>query len=115
MVPLQWAGTVTNERNFRMTEVQQSVIGAAGKELARLTIAEIETIPIRVPLGQTYRGSRYKMTHRSSIVTRVFTEEGIVGEAYCGDEDAGLLEIDEIIRLEIAPRLIGEDGFRVER
>ena len=35
------------------------------------------------------------MTHRSTIVTRVHTEEGVVGEAYCGDEDAGLLEIDE--------------------
>jgi L-alanine-DL-glutamate epimerase-like enolase superfamily enzyme len=55
------------------------------------------------------------MTHRSTIVTRVLTEEGVVGEAYCGDEDAGLLEIDEIIRLELGPRLIGEDGFRVER
>ena len=60
----------------------------------RLTIAEIETIPIRVPLAQTYRGSAYKMTHRSTIVTRIHTEEGIVGEAYCGDEDAGLHEID---------------------
>ena len=80
-----------------------------------LTIAEIETIAIRVPLAQTYRGSAYKMTHRSTIVTRIRTEEGIVGEAYCGDEDAGLLEIDEIVRLEIAPRLIGEDAFRVER
>ena len=57
-----------------------------------------------MPLAQIYRGSRYKMTHRSTIVTRVHTEEGIVGEAYCGDEDAGLLEIDEIVRTEIAPR-----------
>ena len=81
----------------------------------RLTIAEIETIAIRVPLAQTYRGSAYKMTHRSTIVTRIRTEEGIVGEAYCGDEDAGLLEIDAILRTEIAPRLIGEDAFRVER
>lgn len=80
-----------------------------------LTIAEVETIPIRVPLGRTYRGSRYKMTHRSTIVVRVHTVEGIVGEAYCGDEDAGLLEIDEILRTEIVPRLIGEDAFRVER
>ena len=55
------------------------------------------------------------MTHRSTIVTRIRTEEGIVGEAYCGDEDAGLLEIDAILRTEIAPRLIGEDAFRVER
>ena len=98
-----------------MTEIKEGVPGTAGKELTRLTIAEIETIPVRVPLGRTYKGSRYKMTHRSTIVTRVHTEEGIVGEAYCGDEDAGLLEIDEIIRLEIAPRVIGEDGFRLER
>ena len=80
-----------------------------------LTIAEIETIAIRVPLARTYHGSAYKMTHRSTIITRIRTEEGIVGEAYCGDEDAGLHEIDAIIRTEIAPRLIGEDAFRVER
>jgi len=99
-----------------MTELDPGLrTKAAATRLPRLTIAEIETVPIRVPLGRTYRGSRYKMTHRSTIVTRVHTEEGVVGEAYCGDEDAGLLEIDEIVRLEIAPRLVGEDGFRIER
>ena len=75
----------------------------------RLTIRSIETTPIRVPLARTYRGSSYRMTHRSTIVTRVSTEEGVVGEAYAGDEDADMLEIDHIIRQEIAPRLIGED------
>lgn len=81
----------------------------------RLTISRIETIPVRVPLGRVYRGSHYQMTHRSTIVTRVHTEEGIVGEAYAGDEDAGLFEIDEIIHREIAPQLIGEDGMATER
>jgi L-alanine-DL-glutamate epimerase-like enolase superfamily enzyme len=80
-----------------------------------LTIARIETIPIRVPLGRVYRGSHYRMTHRSTTITRVYTEEGIVGEAYAGDEDAGLLEIDAIIHQEIAPRLIGEDAMAIER
>jgi D-galactarolactone cycloisomerase len=98
-----------------MTEVEEGVTASITPALARLTIAEIETIPIRVPLGRTYKGSRYKMTHRSTIVTRIHTEEGIVGEAYCGDEDAGLLEIDEIVRREIAPRLVGEDACRIER
>jgi L-alanine-DL-glutamate epimerase-like enolase superfamily enzyme len=97
-----------------MTEVEQG-LPAGETQLARLTIAEIETIPIRVPLGRTYRGSRYKMTHRSTILTRVHTEEGIVGEAYGGDEDASLQEIVDIVTLEIAPQLIGEDGFRIER
>ncbi len=81
----------------------------------RLTIRAIETIPIRVPLARTYHGSSYRMTHRSTIVTRVHTEEGVVGEAYAGDEDADLLEINRIIGEEIAPRLIGEDAFAVER
>jgi len=81
----------------------------------RLTIQRIETIPIRVPLGRVYRGSHYEMTHRSTVITRVVTEEGIVGEAYAGDEDAGLLEIAAIVEREIQPRLIGEDAFATER
>jgi D-galactarolactone cycloisomerase len=80
-----------------------------------LTIRRIETVPIRVPLGRVYRGSYYQMTHRSTIVTRVHTDEGIVGEAYAGDEDDGLLEIDAIIHEEIAPRLIGTDAMAIER
>ncbi len=80
-----------------------------------LTISRIETFPIRVPLGRVYSGSHYRMTHRSTIVTRLHTEQGVVGEAYAGDEDAGLEEIDAIVHREIAPRLIGEDAFAVER
>ena len=55
------------------------------------------------------------MTHRSTIVTRVHTREGIVGEAYAGDEDAGLFEIEAIVHEEIAPVLAGHDAFAVER
>jgi L-alanine-DL-glutamate epimerase-like enolase superfamily enzyme len=80
-----------------------------------LTIRSIETIPIRVPLGRTYAGSYYRMTHRSTIVTRIHTDEGIVGEAYAGDEDADLLDINRIIHEEIAPRLTGEDALAIER
>lgn len=83
--------------------------------MGKLTIARIETIPIRVPLGRVYRGSHYQMTHRSTIVTRVHTEEGIVGEAYAGDEDAGLLEIEQIVQRDIAPKLLGMDAMAVER
>lgn len=80
-----------------------------------LTLTAIETIPIRVPLGRVYSGSHYRMTHRSTIVTRVHTDQGIVGEAYAGDEDAGLFEIEAIIREEIAGALVGEDALAVER
>jgi L-alanine-DL-glutamate epimerase-like enolase superfamily enzyme len=88
---------------------------AAVGTVSRLTIRRIETIPIRVPLGRVYKGSGYRMSHRSTLVTRIHTDEGIVGEAYAGDEDATLGEIDAIVRGEIAPRLEGADAVAVER
>lgn len=80
-----------------------------------LKITRIETEAIRVPLARTYRGSHYKMTHRSTIITRIHTASGLVGEAYAGDEDASLLEIENIIHDELAPQLIGQDSSAIER
>jgi D-galactarolactone cycloisomerase len=87
---------------------------AAVGTVSRLTIRRIETIPLRVPLRRVYRGSGYSMTHRSTLVTRIHTDEGIVGEAYAGDEDVALGEIDGIVRHEIAPRLERQDALAVE-
>jgi L-alanine-DL-glutamate epimerase-like enolase superfamily enzyme len=80
-----------------------------------LTIETIEVTPIVVPLAQEYRGSYYRMNNRSTVLTRVVTREGVVGEAYAGDEDATLAEIVAVVTDEIAPRLIGENGFAIER
>ena len=78
-------------------------------------ITRIETIAIRVPLDRVFRGSHYQMTNRSTIIVRVHTTEGIVGEAYVGDEDTSLLEIEGIIQSEISPGLLGLDIFATER
>ena len=96
----------------------QGAVAADGRLPApapALAVLSVETIPLRVPLARTFHGSHYRMTHRSTIVVRLHTEPGIVGEAYAGDEDAALLEIERIIADEIAPRLQGEDAFAVER
>lgn len=77
-----------------------------------LAITAIETVPIVAPLAREFKGSYYSMTHRATLVIRLHTSDGIVGEAYVGDELAGLHEIDAIVRNEIAPRLIGLDAFR---
>ncbi len=83
--------------------------------LPDLTIERIETVAVRVPLDRVYRGSHYQMTHRSTIITRVHTASGIVGEGYAGDEDAGLADIDRIIQTEIVPELLGQDAFATEK
>jgi L-alanine-DL-glutamate epimerase-like enolase superfamily enzyme len=81
-----------------------------------LTIEAIETIPIRVPLPFTYKGSYYKMRNRCTIITRVRTSEGIVGEAYNADEDEPLQsEILSILHDELVPQVTGLDAFATER
>lgn len=79
-----------------------------------LTIEQVETTAIRVELPRVYRGSQYQMTHRSTIIVRVHCAGGIVGEAYAGDEDKTLFEIDAIIRDELAPKIVGLDARATE-
>ena len=85
------------------------------KRESPLTITRIETIPVRAKLGADFKGSHYHMTHRSTLVTRVHTSDGIVGEAYAGDEDATLNEIDHIVHDELAPLVVGLDAMSTER
>lgn len=79
-----------------------------------MRIHSIETIPLRVPLPRTFKGSYYQMSSRCTIVTRLRTDEGIVGECYNGDEDDTQVAILRIIEEELAPRVIGRDVFNVE-
>ena len=98
--------------NGTMGSVQSA---SAVRGFKGLTISDIQVTAIRAPLAREFRGSYYRMTHRVTLLTRIHTTEGIVGEAYVGDEDAGLLEIAGIVTKEIRPKLLGEDAFGVER
>src|SRR2546428_7133534 len=81
-----------------------------------LKIERVETIPLRVPLPFTYSGSHYRMRNRCTIVTRVYTSAGIVGEAYNADEDSPMQEqILQILHEEVVPRVIGLDALQTER
>lgn len=89
-------------------------VDLAAETLSSLRIERIETIPLLMPLPKTFRGSNYYMTHRCTIITRVYTAEGIVGECYNGDEFETQGEVLKIINEEIAPRIIGMDAFNTE-
>lgn len=79
------------------------------------TIERIEVVPVRVPLARKFEGSHYSMDSRVTIVTRVYTSDGVVGEAYNGDSDAELMIIVDIIRNEIAPLLEGTQATSMEQ
>lgn len=79
-----------------------------------LTIQGIETEAIRVPLNRVYRGSKYSMQNRCTIITRILTHQGVVGEVYTGDTDDEQHVILKIIQDELAPALVGKDVFNTE-
>ena len=79
--------------------------------MGKLKIERIECIPLSMPLARTFRGSNYYMTHRCTIITRVYTAGGVVGECYNGDEFETQGEVLRIIADEIAPKLIGMDAL----
>lgn len=80
----------------------------------KLIIEKIETVPIQIPLSRVFKGSYYQMTHRSTIITRLYTDAGIVGEVYNGDENETQGQILKIIHDEIEPRIKGMDAFNSE-
>ena len=41
-----------------------------------LTLERIETIGIVAPLAREFRGSHYRMTHRATVITRLYTAKG---------------------------------------
>ena len=88
---------------------------AGTRSSTQLEITRIETVPVVAPLAREFRGSHYHMTRRATLIARVHTSQGVVGEAYVGDEDAALLEIDRIVHEEIAPVVIGHDAMATER
>lgn len=79
-----------------------------------LTIQKIETEALRIPLDHVYRGSKYSMRNRCTIITRVFTHQGVIGEVYTGDTDEEQSIILKIINDELAPVLVGLDVFNTE-
>lgn len=75
-----------------------------------LIIERIETISLRAQLDRRYAGSAYSMDKRCTIITRLFTADGLTSEVYTGDTDADQAEIVGIIHEELAPRLIGRSA-----
>ncbi len=80
-----------------------------------MKITNIEVIPLVRRLENTFSGGTYRIVNRNTLITRVYTDQGIVGEVFGGDEDRTQAEIVSLIRNELAPLLVGEDARDVER
>ncbi len=80
-----------------------------------MKITLIEVIPLVRKLEEEFLGGTYRIVNRNTIVTRIHIDEGIVGEAFGGDEDLQQTRVVRVMRDHLAPLLVGEDPRDVER
>lgn len=79
-----------------------------------MRLVKVETIPIVVPLAETFYGSKYSMSERATLVTRLYTDDGIIGEVYNGDEVQTQVEVARILHDELFPLIEGSDPLLIE-
>lgn len=74
-----------------------------------MKIKHVEAIALDMQLEEVFKGGTYQVTSRPTIVTRIYLENGIVGETYGGDEFHTQKEIVQVMREHFAPLLFGQD------
>src|SRR5437588_10539249 len=80
-----------------------------------MRVHSIDAVAIDIPLTKNFGGSTYAVRKRSTVITRLRTEDGLVSEVYNGDNRDGGREIVRLIREELAPLITGCDIFAGER
>src|SRR5262245_30230584 len=80
-----------------------------------MRIERIEAIAVDIPLKKNFGGSTYSVLKRSTVITRVRTNDGLVSEVYNGDNREHSSAIARLIEDELAPRVQGIDILEVER
>ena len=78
-------------------------------------IRDVSVKLVEVLLKRVFRGSTYQVPSRCTIVVRLETDEGVVGEVYSGDERTDYRRIRDLILERFKPVLVGEDPVAVER
>ena len=74
-----------------------------------MRLHSVEAIAIDIPLTRNFGGSTYAVLKRSTVVTRLRTDEGLVSEVYNGDNREHGAEIVRLIHDDLAPLLRGRE------
>src|SRR4030095_10537885 len=80
-----------------------------------MRIESIEAIPVEIPLRRNFGGSTYAVLKRSTIVTRLRTDAGLVREGYNRDNRDHGRELVGLVEEALAPRVKGLSVFEGER
>jgi len=80
-----------------------------------MRIHSIAAIAVDIPLTRNFGGSTYSVLKRSTVITRMRADQGLVSEVYNGDNREHGPLIVRLIQDVLAPQVIGLDLFEAER
>lgn len=80
-----------------------------------MKIERILVTPISIPLKKSAVAGTYRVDRRSTLITQIHTDTGLVSEVHSGDDRVNGKRISEIVEEQFQPLLIGEDIFSTER
>jgi len=83
--------------------------------MAAMRIDGVEAIAVDIPLTKNFGGSTYSVLKRSTIVTRMRTQDRLASEVYNGDNREHGREIVRRIHEQLAPLVKGASVFDRER
>src|ERR1700730_6969639 len=79
-----------------------------------MRLHSIHAHAIDIPLNKKFGGSTYSVLKRSTVITRLRTDDGVESEVYNGDNRAHSRDITRIIREELSSLVVGMDPFATE-
>lgn len=80
-----------------------------------MIVTDVEAIWLWMPLKKPVHGGTYTIPSRATIVTRVFTDEGLVGEAFAGDQRKIGGEMCNLIEDDLKKTVVGENLFSIDK
>jgi D-arabinonate dehydratase len=80
-----------------------------------MRIANVKAIPLERMLDGVFQGGTYEIKSRNTLVTEIWTDDGIVGRVFGGDEWRYQKEIVKVVEQHFKPLLLGQDIRDVEK
>jgi hypothetical protein len=78
-------------------------------------VESVDAIAVEIPLTRNFGGSTYSVLKRSTVVTYLRTDAGLLSEVYNGDNREHGAEIVRLIREDLGPRLRGVEVLAIEQ
>ena len=79
-----------------------------------MLINDIKATWISVPLPNPMQGGTYTISSRATIIVQLYTDEGIIGEAFAGDQRTNGKQICDLIEGDLKNTIVGEELFSID-